>query len=301
MPFEQPIIRPPSEWRSGLIRVTRGCNWNRCRFCGIYPHLAEADFSIRSLQEILADIDFLKLRRPDIDTIFLGDADPLQVGTPVFQEIAEYLYKVFPLRRLTCYARASTLKKIGRTGVIKLASAGLNRIHLGLESGSDTVLRYHRKGQNAQMVREVAGWLRDSGIDLSVYVLLGLGGETLWQEHILATANLLNDIRAQFIRLRRLWIYPPSFSGPGCPLLNEVAMDRFRPQTAEGTVLELQLLLQNIRCQGSYLICDHENNYVKVEGMLMQDLEEMCRQVALFLGQPTEVKEAIYRDIDSRI
>lgn len=302
MSFEQPLIRPPSEWRSGLIRVTRGCNWNRCRFCGIYPHLGEPGFSIRSLPEILDDIGFLKERRPEIESIFLGDADPLQIGISTTTTLAEHLYKTFPLlRRLTCYARASTLKKIGRSGIMQLASAGLNRIHIGLESGSDEILRYHRKGQSAKMIREVAGWLRDAHIELSVYVLLGMGGATLWRQHALATANLLNDIVPAFIRVRRLWIYPASPFGPGCPLLPEIYTNRFQPQTAEGTVLELQLLLQNLVCDGSFFTCDHENNYVQIQGTLSRDLPSMLEHLDTFLLQPSDVKERYYNEINSRI
>ena len=302
MTFEQPIIRPPSEWRSGLIRVTRGCKWNRCRFCGIYPHLSEPVFSIRTLPDILVDIDYLGTRRPDIDAIFLGDADPLQAGAQTITAVANALSRHFPrLRRLTTYARASTLKKIGNTAIAELAAAGLNRIHMGLESGSDDILRYHRKGQNARMVKEVAGWLRENNIELSVYILLGLGGAEHWREHIEATAMLLNDISPDFIRLRRLWIYPPSPSGPGCPLLDEVRTGRFKPQTAEGTVHELQLLLENLRCDSSYLTCDHENNYIKVEGVLQNDLAEMRKQVGNFLLLPEKERQRHYREIDSRI
>ncbi len=301
MSFEQPTIRPPSEWRSGLIRVTRGCRWNRCRFCGIYPHLGEPDFSVRPLPEILQDIDFLRQHRPELDTVFLGDADPLQAGTTTITTIADSLYASFPLRRLTCYAKTSTLKTIGRAAIAELAGAGLKRIHLGLESGNDEILRYQRKGQSAKMVREVAGWLGEAGIELSVYVLLGLGGKTQWRQHILATAELLNDIAPAFIRLRRLWIFPPSASGPGCPLLEESLHGRFQPQTAEGTILELQLLLENLKAEGSFLTCDHENNYVRIEGRLQADLAEMRLQVDSFLRQPTEVKQACYQQIDARI
>jgi radical SAM superfamily enzyme YgiQ (UPF0313 family) len=302
MSFEQPLIRPPSEWRSGLIRVTRGCNWNRCRFCGIYPHLGEPDFSIRTLPEIFDDIAFLKERRPDIETIFLGDADPLQIGTTMASALAERLREAFPLlKRLTSYARVSTLKKIGRAGILQLAAAGLNRIHLGLESGSDEVLRYHRKGQSTKMIQEVAGWLRDAHIELSVYVLLGMGGAELWRQHALATAELLNDIVPAFIRVRRLWIYPASPVGPGCPLLPEIHAGRFLPQTAEGSVVELQLLLQHLTSEGSFFTCDHENNYVQVQGRLQKDLPGMLEHINAFLLQPDEVRERHYNAINSRI
>lgn len=301
MTFEQPLIRPPSEWRSGLIRVTRGCNWNRCRFCGIYPHLGEPAFSVRPLSDVLADVALLRQRRPDIETMFLGDADPLQAGVAAITELTRHLRQTFSLTRITCYARASTLKKLGRDSVMRLADAGLNRIHLGLESGSDEVLRYHRKGQSANMVREVAAWLRDADIELSVYVLLGLGGATLWRQHALATAGLLNAIEPAFIRVRRLWVYPESPYGPGSPLLEEMAAGRFQPQTPEGTVLELQLLLQQLTASGAEFTCDHENNYIKVKGQLPGDREAMLAQIEAFLARPAREREQHYREIGSRI
>lgn len=301
MAFEQPIIRPPSEWRSGLIRVTRGCRWNRCRFCGLYPHFGEPGFSIRPLHEVLADIDFLHHRRPETAAIFLGDADPLQAGVATIAEISRHLYQTFPLRRLTAYARASTLKSIGRKGVLQLAAAGLNRIHLGLESGSDEILRYQRKGQSARMVREVAGWLQEGRIELSVYVLLGLGGTTLWRQHALATAELLNDIAPAFIRIRRLSIYPGSADGPGSPLLPEIESGNFKRQTAEGTVLELQLLLRHLTVEGPFLTCDHDNNYIRVQGSLPQDRPSMLATIDAFLAQPAAVRDRHYKGISSVI
>ena len=39
-------IRPPSESNSLLIRVTRGCHWNKCYFCGLYKSM---QFSIPNL------------------------------------------------------------------------------------------------------------------------------------------------------------------------------------------------------------------------------------------------------------
>ncbi len=127
---ESLIIRPPSEWRSVLIRVTRGCAWNRCLFCGQYPHFGQPKFSIRTVDEIKQDISQLRELRPKAKTVFLGDADPLTVPIEVFTEIAKHLRSSFPkLERITCYARASTLWKKKKQGIQRLAEAGLNRVH----------------------------------------------------------------------------------------------------------------------------------------------------------------------------
>jgi hypothetical protein len=130
-------------------------------------------------------------------------------------------------------------------------------------------------------------------------VLLGLGGATLWRQHALATADLLNDIAPAFIRIRRLWIYPGSANSPGSPLLPEIESGKFTPQTAEGTVLELQLLLRHLTVEGPFLTCDHANNYISVRGTLPQDRPSMLETIDAFLSQPASVRERHYQEISS--
>lgn len=301
---EIPIIRPPSEWQSLLVRVTRGCKWNRCRFCGIYPHLGEPDFSIRSVAEIKHDIDLLKHRHPDAETAFVGDADPLQAGVEAFVEIAEYLRQVFPIKRLTCYARASTLWKLKKEGIKVLAQAGLNRVHMGLESGDVKTLNFHRKGQSPEMVKEISPWLKEAGIEISFYALLGLGGRDHWQTHIRKTAELINETEPEFVRIRRLWLYgcDTSFSGPESPLLTEIRNGAFSPQTAEGTVLELRLLIETLdHTLSTFVACDHNNNYVQVSGNMKEDKIDMLSKIDSFLALPENEREAHYSAVGSQI
>lgn len=295
MSYESPTIRPPSEWRSGLLRVTRGCNWNRCRFCGIYPHLGQPDFSIRPLSEIIDDISILHEKRPDIETLFLGDADPLCAGLETILPVLNEVKRQFNLTRITSYARFSTLKKLGRAQLAILARAGLSRIHSGLESGDEKTLILQRKGQNGTMVRTAAGWLKECGIELSVYVLLGLGGQERWHEHARETALLLNDIQPDFIRIRRLFIYPASPDGnPPCPLTREIAAGLFTEQTPEGTVLELEMLLALLEPMNAFFTCDHSNNYLNISGQLVSDKTEMLQEVRAFLALPEEQRRQRY-------
>lgn len=298
-----PVIRPPSEWRSLLVRLTRGCKWNRCRFCGIYPHLGTPVFSVRTVDEVRHDIDLLSRLRPRAETAFFGDADPLEIGLESFCEIAGYLRHIFPLKRLTCYARASTLSRLGQESISTLARAGLNRVHIGLESGDAHILRFHRKGQSPAMVTKVAAWLRDAGIEISLYVLLGLGGRDHWQEHIDATAQVINDTKPEFVRLRRLWVYGDGsgIGGTECPLWKEIRAGTFIPQTPEGTVQELRLLLAGLDDLATFVVCDHENNYVHVAGVLGEDRKEMLAEIDGFLARPAAQREAHYAAVGSRI
>jgi radical SAM superfamily enzyme YgiQ (UPF0313 family) len=141
---ERLIIRPPSEWRSMLIRSTRGCRWNRCKFCGIYPALGEPFFSVCTLETVKQDIDWFRQRRPALSTAFLGDADPLCREINESEEILRFLRRRNPqLRRVTAYGRAATILQLGEDGLSRLATSGLNRIHLGLESRDPFTLEFH--------------------------------------------------------------------------------------------------------------------------------------------------------------
>jgi len=295
MSYESPTIRPPSEWRSGLLRITRGCNWNRCRFCGIYPHLGQPDFSIRTLEEIVEDVHVLHQSRPDLEALFLGDADPLCAGMELILAVLREISSTFTLERITSYARFSTLQKLGPENLATLAAAGLSRIHAGLESGDEKVLGLQRKGQNGKMVRTVAAWLKQCNIELSVYVLLGLGGRERWREHARETALLLNDIEPRYIRIRRLFVYPASASGtPPCPLTKEIAEGAFTEQSPQGTVLELEMMLSLLKSMPSFFTCDHRNNYLNVSGQLDKDKSEMLHEIRTFLALPSERREQIY-------
>ena len=304
---EQPeslIIRPPSEWRSTLVRLTRGCHWNRCRFCGIYPALGEPTFSVRTVPEVKKDIDILRARISRSTTAFLGDSDPLQIGLNEFIEIVRYLRGAFPeITRLTCYARASTLWKAKETGIRRLAEAGLNRVHIGLESGDTDILKFHRKGQTPEIVIATGKWLKEAGIEVSFYVLLGMGGHDRWKPHIDNTIQVIEKVNPEFVRLRRIWLYGGEGSehSSECPLWEDIRSGAFIPQTAEGTVLELRRFLEKLENIDTFVTCDHANNYVRVEGRVPHDRLAMLEVIDRFLSLPEADRQAHYEAVGSTI
>lgn len=301
---EQLVIRPPSEWRSLLVRVTRGCQWNRCRFCGIYAALGEPEFSSRAVEEVKRDIDTYCERCDGFETAFLGDADPIAIGLEPFLSILRHLGSRFPeLTRTTCYARASTLRDLGEAGIRSLADAGLTRVHVGLESGDRDLLRYHRKGQRPETVIDAGRWCRSAGIEVSLYVLLGMGGRDRWTAHIDHSADVINAVNPGFVRLRRIWLYGLEDDAlHECPLHEDIRRGIFVPQTPEGTVVELRRLIQGIDVSPStLLICDHANNYVRVEGRIPGDRDRLLAETDAFLALPEAERLSRYESIGSRI
>jgi len=290
------IIRPPSESGSLLLRVVRGCHWNRCRFCGIYDLFGQG-YEARPLEEVLRDVDLLKEYWGDHPrTAFLGDADPLEMPVSFLLPVLDRLRDRFPsLQRVTSYARAGSVDRKSLDELKTLAAHGLNRIHVGLESGSDAVLRLQRKGASRKLLIRAGKKAREAGIELSFYVLLGLGGRDRWEEHAVETAHVINETSPQFVRVRRLWIHPEA------RLAREVAAGNFREQTPEGTVRELRRLVEEIAVDGPWLTCDHANNYLPLHGRFLKDKAAMLQAADEFLAQSPDVRERHYRAVGSVI
>jgi hypothetical protein len=160
-----------------------------------------------------------------------------------------------------------------------IAGAGLNRIHIGLESGSDAVLKMVKKGCTKEMHITAGRKVKAAGMELSEYVMPGLGGRKLSREHALETADALNRIDPDFIRLRSLAI--PS----KLPLYEEFKSGRFEKCTDTMMAEEILLFLENLSGITSTVKSDHILNLLQdVEGKLPGDREKMLSAVKSFLA-----------------
>lgn len=319
MHFEQGPIRPPSEAESLFVRVTRNCPWNKCLFCHVYKG---EKFSRRSVEEIKDDIlamekaasrvesyalkldssgritrdvlEYIYHREPDLlqiafwlyrggKNVFLQDGDNLIMPADKLVEVLHFIKEQFPsVERITTYTRAKTAGKRSVEELAALKEAGLTRVHVGLETGYDPLLDFVRKGITAEEHIEAGLKIKEAGLSLSEYVILGLGGREMWKEHALETARVLSRIDPHFIRIRTLAMRED------IPLLEKVHSGEFQPSNDDETVIEEKLLLENLSGTG-YLVSDHILNLLEdVEGDLAHDKPSMLGVVDSYLAMPTE-------------
>jgi len=288
--FEQGVIRPPSEANSLLVRVTRNCPWNRCLFCPAYKGTA---FSRRSVSEIKEDIDemarYQSRNGSQITTAFFQDADSLILPTEELLEILKHLGETFPsLTRVTSYARAKSMKRKSVQSLKALKSAGLTRIHTGLESGSVKVLKLIQKGESPEEMVEGGQRVMAAGIELSEYIMPGVGGRDLSRENALETADVLNRIRPDFIRVRTFALPPDS------PMEEMAREGRFAPMDDLEIVSEIRELLRHLEELPSHFRCaDFSLNLLMhVDGYLDRDRESMLEDLDSFLSLPKPDQKA---------
>jgi len=312
--FELGPIRPPSEAYSLLIRVTRNCPWNRCKFCHTYKG---TKFELRSVEDIkqeiitarqiqdkiketawrsgygdrLEDVAAMIVNNPASEayrnvalwlygggeTAFLQDANSLIMKTADLVEVIRFLKETLPtIKRITSYGRSKTAAKKTLEELKELHQAGLSRLHIGLESGYDPLLKYMDKGVTAAEHIRGGRKIVESGISLCEYVLLGLGGKQMWREHALETARVLNAIDPDFIRVRTLTI------NNQMPLYSEIENGNFLRATDEEIIEEEKLLIEHLECHSNF-ISDHITNLLQeIEGKLPQDKEKMLAVISRF-------------------
>ena len=234
--------------------------------------------------------------------VFLQDGDNLTLKTSQLVEILNYLKDMFPtIERVTTYARAKTVSKKTVAELQDLSRAGLSRIHIGLETGYDLLLQYMKKGVTAQEHIVAGRKVKESGISLSEYVILGLGGKEMWREHAVETAKVLNQINPNFIRVRTLKVLKTM------PLYQKLEKGEFTLLTDDETVHEERLLVENLEGITSTFVSDHILNLLEeVEGKLPEEKDKMLGVIDRYLALSAEEKlnfrlgrrAGVYRSLD---
>jgi radical SAM superfamily enzyme YgiQ (UPF0313 family) len=223
--------------------------------------------------------------------VFIQDANSLAMNPAVFIEALAYLKKTFPtINRVTSYARSGTIaKKLSIDDLKNMRDNGLTRLHIGLESGSDMLMHYMNKGVTKEEHIECGKKVKESGIELSEYVVLGLGGKKWWKEHAVETADALNKIDPDFVRFRTLKVLK------NMPLYEKLATGDFVLPTEEDVLQEERFLIENLDGITSWIKSDHVLNLLEeVDGRLPGDKEKMLQVIDRYFALSDE-ERFVYR------
>jgi uncharacterized Fe-S cluster-containing MiaB family protein len=329
MPFEQGPIRPPSEAQSLLLRLTRNCPWNRCVFCPVYKkkkfskrseqdilddidEAAEGVHRAKELSwqaglagEITRTIAARLLGDPETTaataaaavwllhgkgSVFLQDSDALVLPNDVVVRILRHLKEKLPgITRVTCYSRSATLSRKSVEALTNIREAGLDRVHVGLESGSRAVLELVRKGATPEMHVKGGRNVLEAGLELSEYVMPGLGGTDLSREHAVESARVIAEISPHFTRLRSLGVRRDT------PLEEMISRGEFAVPDDDSIMREIRLMVERLEGARTTIVSDHILNLMgDLEGTLPGDAGRLLGTIDAYLDLPAR-ERSIYR------
>jgi radical SAM superfamily enzyme YgiQ (UPF0313 family) len=271
MKYEGMIFRPPSEAESLILQVTVGCSYNRCTFCGAYQGKS---FRIKSFEEVKGDIDEVSSYGSRIRRVFLADGDALIIPQRELDRILDYLkVKLRGLERVGIYANAKDILRKDLDDLKELKNSGLGIIYLGLESGNREVLKRIRKNATIDQMVQAGKKVKESGILLSVTVLLGIGGVELSQTHAEDTGKVLSQMDPDYVGALSLMVVP------GTPIEKEIKTGKLILPTPFGLIQELETMIQHGQFTRCFFASNHASNYLPLRIRMPEEKEETLRRI----------------------
>lgn len=272
MRYQGTIYRPPSEFDSLIIQATIGCPHNRCSFCNMY---SDRKFRIRPVKEIIEDLELARAKLgKDVKKIFFGDGNTILMKTEDLLKLLHHSSKLFPnLKRITMYGSAQYINLKALDEFVKLREAGLSRIHCGMESGDNDVLKLMNKGFTNEDMLKAGTLIKKANIDLSLYYIVGLGGTDLSKKHAINSSKLINQINPDFIRLRTLIPFKNT------PLYELYRENKFQLLNGHDALKETKLFVENLEDVTSCFLSDHVLNHCNINGKLPEDKDKILKEI----------------------
>ena len=296
MSFVRPeIIRPPSEHDSYYLPLTSGCSNNTCSFCAF----SFTNLGIRELDEVKQEIDAMSLYmnqrmwvagEPDIiyeilndwdgRKVFLQDGDALVYPYPKLMEALQYLNQKFPaIERIASYATPQDILRRSSKELKALKEQKLGILYVGVESGDDEVLQKIQKNANHHQMVEAAKKVKESGILLSVSVILGLGGVKGSEKHALETAKILTEMDPDYAGALTLTLIPET------GLYKAWKQGKFELITPFDSLRELKTIVENSTFSNCFFSSMHASNYYAIRGSMPEDRDKMLKQLNNLLSR----------------
>ena len=282
--YDAPLYRPPSEARSLIFQVTLGCSFNECSFCDMYR---SKEYSERPWDDVRAEIDLMARHMPGARRVFLADGDALNLDAGHMARITRHIRASFPrLERISCYAMPMNLLKKTPGELAMMREAGLDMLYLGIESGSDEVLRRVTKGAVAATIVRAVNKAKAAGYTMSCMVILGLGGRRHSAEHARGTARVISECSPHYVGALTLYLE----NGIRGEFLQKYRGEFERLDDA-GALAELRSLVAQIDSPEEIVFrANHGSNAYTVRGTLPRDRQAMLDSIDRMALHPEEAR-----------
>ena len=282
--YDAPLYRPPSEAKSLIFQVTLGCSFNECSFCDMYR---SKEYSERSWDEVKGEIDMMSKMLPDTTKIFLADGDALNLDTEYMIKIVKYIYEKFPnLERVSCYAMPMNLLKKTPEELDAMKKAGLDMLYLGIETGSDILLKKVTKGATAKTIIKSCKKAKDAGFTLSCMVILGIGGSKYSSENARETAKVISAVKPDYVGALTLYLE----NGIKDEFLTKFDEEFIRISDSEA-IDELEELVTKINVNDKVVFrANHGSNAYNVAGTFPEDKQAMLDKITWMKEHPEVVR-----------
>lgn len=285
--YEGTVYRPPSEAYSLIAQVTIGCAHNKCSFCSMYK---DKKFKIKNLGEVYEDLYEARKLYKSVKRIFLADGDAFVLSFDQLKDILNKIKELFPeCERVSSYAAPKDILRKSEEEITALKEFGLKMLYMGIESGSDSILKDINKGVTSSDIIEAGKKAKDSGMKLSVTLISGIGGKDKLLENAIESAKVINAVEPDYLGTLTLMIEPNT------PMHKAVKSGKFQILNPDEAMFEMRELIKNINVKNCIFRSNHASNYMPIGGTLSKDKEKLIKLIDDVLDGKFEYKPEGFR------
>jgi radical SAM superfamily enzyme YgiQ (UPF0313 family) len=276
--YTDPVFRPPSEAYSFIIQIMNGCSQNTCLFCGMYK---TKRLFVNPIEKIKKDISSLPSEfRLSVKKIFLADGDALYAEKKYIFELLDIIKVFFPnTNRISAYATANSILEFTSDDILYMHSKKLRLFYLGLESGSQKLLDYVKKGNTVEQFIKACEIIHKGKSKISVTAILGLGGKFFTKEHALETAYAVNKCFPEYFSLLTL-----IYGG------NDKYIQSIELLSRREIFIEMYNIIENIDINTIFR-SNHASNIININGTLQKDKSAMLETLKGIIHRTQNIKE----------
>ena len=276
------MYTPMPEMHNVMVPVTSGCSYQKCLYCDLNFRQKFHIFKLAEIEDYLRKekIKYDKMRRsPKKFTLLEGN--PLCVKASFLEDVFTMIHKYFEVEYISMFARATDVLLKTDEELLRLKAMGMDRLCLGLESGSDEVLSFHKKGHSVNDSIRACKKLERLGISYSVYIMLGLGGKEMTIAHREGTAKLLNEIKPFEI------VFVTTVIFKRAPLKDLVRAKEFTRLAIKDVLAEEIYILQNLE-NSTVIKATHKTNPLPLLAKFPEGKEDMLRKLKEYRDNNSE-------------
>jgi radical SAM superfamily enzyme YgiQ (UPF0313 family) len=271
MKYTEPVFRPPFEADSLLLQVTVGCSHNKCTFCTMYRQVG---FQVESIEQIEKDLREAREAIPNVQRIFLVNADPFALKADKLKEIGKKINEILPeVRTIAMYATILNVMNKTDEELRELRALKFNDLNIGVESGLPGMMERFNKGYDLQTAKTQLARLQKAGIDFSLNIIIGGAGTERHLENARANGAFINETKPNLIFIANLHV------DPGSELFDEMQRGEFVENTLRQNLEEEIELLKNLTVENCFFYGMHTSNTVPVQGALPLAKEGMLKRL----------------------
>lgn len=287
--YEGVVYRPPSEANSLIIQVTIGCSHNKCTFCSMYR---DKQFKIKEISVIKNELKEFREVYKSVKRIFLADGDAFVLSTNVLVEILNEISILFPeCERVSSYATPKDILNKSDNEISLLREKGLSMLYMGIETGSDEILKEIKKGVTSKEIVVAGKRIVKSGIKLSVTLISGIGGTKKWKEHAIKSAEVISQINPQYVGLLTLMLEKDT------EIYNKIKLSEMTLLNPKEIMIEIYEFIKNLDVVDCIFRSNHASNYVSLGGNLNRDKEEILKKLKSYINNNDDFKDERFRSL----